>query len=263
MTLLCEDNESDSSSQAIEVSVPERKPRNTRTYYPQSPSGYTTPKQALRRFQSQPQLNSDQKRRRHFSFEPGEDHLQALKEELITNEVPHSPSHLSPWTSSLPHESMVNSTPSTPNGLTPSQDSSTQHSQSASKIPSPLQAFGNVRRETSVSSLRSTMARSIDGRHNSRSSILTAYRDDQANRSRQKSSSRSSSCTTSHGRRLSPSTRGRIRNIRGLSSGEGQSSEHTHHGGTSQGDSPGKGNTKSSTVDASSSEVVGKARSTT
>jgi len=33
----------------------------------------TTPVRTLRKFQSQPQMNSE-KRRRHFSFEPGEDY---------------------------------------------------------------------------------------------------------------------------------------------------------------------------------------------
>ncbi|KAI4930490.1 uncharacterized protein J4E92_004322 [Alternaria infectoria] len=40
------------------------------------------PRHTLRKFQSQPQLNTTQKHRRQFSFEPGADQLEALTEEL-------------------------------------------------------------------------------------------------------------------------------------------------------------------------------------
>lgn len=159
-----------------------------------------TPKRTLRRFQSQPQLASDQKRRRHFSFEPGEDHLQALKEELtpvegdqrsgssasVRNALQNFDADPSPGDLTSPYQSLSPNTPS-------------------SKIPSPVAPFGSLRRESSVSSLQSTLTSSKDRRHNSQSSIRTAFRENQGGGLRPCSSSRSSSFNNLRGTELSPS----------------------------------------------------------
>ncbi|KAH7394172.1 hypothetical protein DE146DRAFT_616588 [Phaeosphaeria sp. MPI-PUGE-AT-0046c] len=249
MTLLFEDSDSDGQVHDIKASLSKQTSTNRRTCFPPRSNGYITPKQTLQIFQSQPELNSDQKRRRHFSFEPGEDHLQALKGELIAIEHPQLSSHLAAGTSSLSCDSASTRAPSTPNSLVPSHDTSDLESHSASKIPSPLQAFGNVRRETSIASLKSTMTRSNDGRHDSRSSILTAYRDDQNSKLRPASSSRSSSCTTSHGARIPPSTKDRSRGIRCLDSVDQQSTEYKNHTKMPRGGSSAESNAETSTAD--------------
>lgn len=148
----------------------------------------------LRRFQSQPQLNSDQRRRRHFSFEPGDDQLKEFEEELESHdcsdwEVESTDSddmHTSPWSDAVAHHSyLANSTP-------PSQSLNTDF-QKPSKIPSPLQTLGHVRRETSESSSHSVFARPVDRRRDSNCSVLTAYRERPSNSARPASENRSSS----------------------------------------------------------------------
>lgn len=249
MKLLFEDSDTEGHARA---SISKEKLANVQLHVPQLSIGDLTPTQTLRGFRSQPQLNSDQKRRRRFSFEPGEDHLRAWKEESTANEISRSPHHLSASNPSLSRDSPGTSAPSTPNGWIQSHDTSNLESHSASKIPSPLQAFGNVRRKTSISSLKSTTARSKDGRNNSRSSILTAYRDDQNSKLRPTSSSRGSSRTTSHRTRTSSSTKNHARSIHGHHSVDDKSPEHANHRRTSQGGSPARGNAKPSVADQAS-----------
>lgn len=173
-------------------------------------TGDTTPQRTLRKFQSQPQLTSEKRRRRHFSFEPGEDQLQALNEEMKENDASRyydvptnsgSPRHLG-----HPHESNADLSPG---GSTLSQSVTQQDSCSASKIPSPVHVYGSVRREGSVSSLQSARAKSADSRHNSLSSVLTAFRDSHSVNLRPSSSSRSSSFNTHRSAEMSPSSRDR------------------------------------------------------
>ncbi|KAH7095224.1 hypothetical protein FB567DRAFT_23264 [Paraphoma chrysanthemicola] len=141
-----------------------------------------TPRRTLRRFQSQPQLTSDQKRRRHFSFDPGEDHLQALKEDF-------GDEHSDPSHSEAPQTLHAESPPRYP--ASPAQTLSPNTS--SSKIPSPVAPHGSLRQQSSLSSLKSSLVTTKDGRHNSPSSIRTAFRDMNGGVLRPSSSSRSSS----------------------------------------------------------------------
>ncbi|KAF2641435.1 hypothetical protein P280DRAFT_313169 [Massarina eburnea CBS 473.64] len=116
-----------------------------------------TPNQKLRHAQSHPLLGSAYKRRRHFSFEPGDD--LSYPKALVESSPESSPRYHTPGNEA----SIVNTTNPKP-----------------SKIPSPAQrsAYGSARREGSVSSLQSIGGRfHQDDRRDSRSSILTAFRE--------------------------------------------------------------------------------------
>jgi hypothetical protein len=154
----------------------------------------STPQRTLRRYQSQPQLSSDQKRRRHFSFEPGEDLLQASNEEFTEADA----SPLYGNSSEMVTHPVINNLreANSPGGSTSTFSGTQQDPCSVSKIPSPVQVYGSVRREGSISSQRSVMAKLNDSRHNSQSSILTAFQDSQSANLRRSSSSRSSSFIT-------------------------------------------------------------------
>ena len=132
--------------------------------------------QTARRLEAQPPSSPEQKRQRHFSFEPGDDILQAFDESS-------PPYHASPHESggegfdasksarlSVPRpKSPWDGSPS------PAGDVSV-NSQRPSKIPSSLQTVGRVRREMSGSSGQANMVGSNNTRHSSRSSVLTAFR---------------------------------------------------------------------------------------
>jgi hypothetical protein len=148
-----------------------------------------TPTRLLRKFQSQPHLNSE-KRRRHFSFEPGEDQLQALKEQFASEITVRSRHELTKPAPVVPQRA---------DGESP-EAASPHEIQNLSKIPTPVQPFGSLRRETSVSSLGN------DGRHNSQSSILTAFRETQSGTLRPGTSSRSSSFNNARNTGASPSS---------------------------------------------------------
>jgi hypothetical protein len=148
-----------------------------------------TPTRLLRKFQSQPHLNSE-KRRRHFSFEPGEDQLQALKEQFASEITVRSRHELTKPAPVVPQRADRES----PEAASPHEI------QNLSKIPTPVQPFGSLRRETSVSSLGN------DGRHNSQSSILTAFRENQSGTLRPGTSSRSSSFNNARNTGASPSS---------------------------------------------------------
>lgn len=169
----------------------------------------TTPMRTLRRFQSQPQLSSDTKRRRHFSFEPGEDQLQALKEEATPTTSAVSYAESSPSSSSGSVIFLHTGLTSSSDDLASSEQVPSPDSQGRSKIPTPVLLFGSPRRQTSISSLQSSRTRSNDGRHNSQSSILTAYRDNHNAALRPEASSRSSSYHNSCGTDSSPASTGR------------------------------------------------------
>jgi hypothetical protein len=169
-----------------------------------------TPQRTLRKFQSQPQLTSEKRRRRHFSFEPGEDQLLALDEKMRENNASRhysvSMKSGSPQLLGHPHEFNANLSPEV---STPWQSATQHDSYNASKIPSPVQVYGSVRREGSISSLQSATAKSADSRHNSLSSVLTAFRDNHNVNLRPSSSSRSSSFNTQRSAEMSPSSRDR------------------------------------------------------
>ncbi|KAF2470404.1 uncharacterized protein BDR25DRAFT_262280 [Lindgomyces ingoldianus] len=154
-----------------------------------------TPNRSLRHFRSQPQLSSDRSRRRHFSFEPGDDELALLEERLETVEMEQDKSHNRP--------------PLCPDRRSPLSDVQSQGSssrptslyaevQKPSKIPSPINGagLGSVRRESSVSSLQTVFGRpnrDDDRRRDSRSSVLTAFHQHDNGSQRPQSTSRSSS----------------------------------------------------------------------
>lgn len=132
----------------------------------------------LRRFQSQPQLSSDQKRRRHFSFEPGDDHLQALEENFILDDANQDISNSSGSDSQTSVSSQIPTRRSQPGESNHSLQPMNLELQKLSKIPSPVQTIGRVRQKNSDSSLQSVFTRSNqDLRRDSRSSILTAFRE--------------------------------------------------------------------------------------
>ncbi|KAF1946579.1 hypothetical protein EJ02DRAFT_215017 [Clathrospora elynae] len=164
--------------------------RSTGVFYTEHPS---TPRRALRKFQSQPQLNRIQKHRRQFSFEPGADQLQALEEESRMHEAGIRDS--STDVSSTPPSPRVR--PRMLESLSAMSTSSSQtlsaDFQKPSKIPSPVQTLARMRRENSASSLQSAFARPTDSRRDSRSSILTAFRQNSTETLPPASQSRSSS----------------------------------------------------------------------
>ena len=117
---------------------------------------FVTPKREIQQTQCHSLADSEQKRRRHFSFEPGDDFAfpTALAAHLPES-VPQSQGH------------STESSPLSADAPKPS------------KIPSPIQqpAFGNVRREGSVPTLRSLDSPVQDDRRDSRSSVLTVFRE--------------------------------------------------------------------------------------
>ncbi|KAF2827665.1 hypothetical protein CC86DRAFT_349335 [Ophiobolus disseminans] len=212
--------------------------------------GETTPIRTLRRFQSQPQLGSDIKRRRHFSFEPGEDHLHALQEESTPNA-----SAKSQKTPSIPG-SPASDILLRSEGLDSPYQVPTPDPQNLSKIPTPVHPFGSLRREASVSSLQSKQATSSDGRHTSQSSILTAFRENQNGAKRPSSSSRSSSINNLRGTDASPSSTEQPGNVRVRNSVVSlvttRAGDPTNRSVTSQDGSPARSKPRTSTTGLSS-----------
>jgi hypothetical protein len=226
MRLLSEDHAPDGRVRGETLSSLKQNPRAMRPS-PRKPSvDELTPRQTLRRFQSHPQLTSDQKRRRHFSFEPGEDLIDALTAELTTTDTLSS-SRLPPERTSLVSDDLLGPAPRSLSGdfITPC-GSPDYDSANVSKIPSPIHAFGNKRR-TSVSSLQTVMARPNDGRHNSQSSVVTAYRDSRNNSLRTGSSSRSSLNKNYRRMEVSPASNNHTDSIRVGSSLPGDDSTVT------------------------------------
>jgi hypothetical protein len=207
MTLLGETDESEYVTEDSELDYVESKSVEIAQHTQKLNIGDPTPRRAIRRFQSQPYLTSDQKRRRHFSFEPGEDHIQAFKKDLTHADA------LEPCDGSLEVIPLVSSDLCMAGFKSPSEHLISPYQipnidlYNASKIPSPVQVFGSIRREPSILSLRSTLARPNDGRHNSQSSILTAFREHQNGILRPSSSSRSSSNNNLRSADISPSSK--------------------------------------------------------
>jgi hypothetical protein len=145
------------------------------------------------RFQSQPQLSS--KHRRHFSFDPGEDHLQALQEEQTPVAIK---KRLGALPDSDPSDSAVfrdADARSPMRGLQSSSQVSVSSidSNKRSKIPTPALPLGRVRRENSASSSQSVLTIPSNERRDSRSSVLTAFRNSSTGNLQPSTSSRSSS----------------------------------------------------------------------
>lgn len=176
MTLLAETDESDNQTENVEMSDTEQKSTDKDSSFRNQYIEKVTSSCTLQRFQSQLQLTLDQQNRRHFSFEPGEDYLQASNENLVMADALQPYDDSSESTSSVSGDLCRVNIESPLRGVTSPYHISNFDTYNVSKIPSPVQVFGSVRRETSFSSLRSTLARTNDGRHDSQSSVLTAYR---------------------------------------------------------------------------------------
>jgi hypothetical protein len=212
----------------------------------------TVYKQHLRRFQSQPQLSQlsrDQKRRRHFSFEPGEDQLHASREEI---------SLAASETSLYPKKSAGAESEQSQDDAGLQFSFPTHDLDISTKIPSPVHAYGSVRCKASISSMQSVSVRAHDGRHDSQSSIsqasiLTAFRDNQMDSLRPGSiaSSRSSSYKNQRSADISPSAKDRKKDIRVRNSVANLTTEHANHKTVPQSDSPAKRFTKPSTAGSS------------
>jgi hypothetical protein len=155
--------------------------------------GMTTPSRTLRRFQSQPQLSSIYQHRRNFSFDPGQDQLEALQEDLT--HVASKPSYGDTSTSDTSVGMREPQARPPLRGMKSSSQVSVSslESNKTSKIPSPSLPCGRVRRENSTSSLQSVFTRLNDERRNSQTSVLTAFRETPAGNLRKDSNSRSSS----------------------------------------------------------------------
>ncbi|KAH8727268.1 hypothetical protein GQ44DRAFT_649771 [Phaeosphaeriaceae sp. PMI808] len=184
-----------------QVSGSPPKPKVIEQRYQKAPVIEIIPKGVIRKFQSQPQLCSDKKRHRHFSFEPGEDSLLALEEDLTLDDMSQQHSDLSDSTSTTPGISRSVSIEAFLGPLTSLCQVADHDPHSRSKIPSPIQALGSVRREPSIKSI---LIQSSDGRHNSQSSILTAFRGDQNRKLCPNSNSRSGSFNNTHSTVKSP-----------------------------------------------------------
>jgi hypothetical protein len=165
-----------------------------------SNTGPESSQRRLRRFRSEPQLAADKNRRRHFSFEPGDDRLGVLNDQLTEFERnrPKSPAGSQSTKSSEDQHELLERMSGC--SLSRSQTLSAD-APKPSKIPSPLHqpTLGRPRRENSSSSLRTVSGRDryrLDDRRDSRSSVLTAFRQNSSGSLRRpESASRSSSIT--------------------------------------------------------------------
>jgi hypothetical protein len=202
----------------------------------------STPKRTTRTNQSRPQLDEDKRRRRHFSFEPGEDQVRAWNAEVIAGDISRAYGNVSDPVSSIFDKLGKESVELATQGSASPYQIPNVELYNASKIPSPIQVFGSVRREASISSLQSSQPRSNDGRHNSQSSILTAYRENQNASLQAASSSGSSSNNNLRDTHGSPSPKDRpgtaFSRINVAHTVPGQNTDHTQHTAKSRGVSP-------------------------
>ncbi|KAJ8108188.1 hypothetical protein OPT61_g8345 [Boeremia exigua] len=145
----------------------------------------------------QPQTchESDQERRRHFSFELGDDQMQEHLADLSSYQSSSPTDSSDSETKSLADLYMSAGKSRPDNGnTTPLHLSSDADCPKPTMIPSPVQTVGRVRRENSMSSLQSTFIKnSQDSRHNSRTSIQTVFGEASSANASIKSKSRSSS----------------------------------------------------------------------
>lgn len=153
-----------------------------------------TPRPPLRETSSWLRQRPDQKRRRHFSFETGDDMERQLEaESSLFGSLPKSQSTGSQWSSALDFPTFAQCS-SADHDSGPLLASLGEDLPKPSMIPSPVQTVGRVRRESSMSSLQSVFIKNIqDDRHNSRTSIQTAFREASSASASIKSKSRNSS----------------------------------------------------------------------
>jgi hypothetical protein len=189
MLLFLTTNEEDSRRIDLELRGDEEETLIVASSSPDEEMSEWTPIHHLRRIQSQPHLSyDDQRRRRHFSFETGDDQVEALENSI---DIYQSQETAQETVSPEFHHTFESQSEAS---LTRRQTLNAEL-QRYSKIPSPLRdhLFGRVRREISVSSIQSVSItpQSID-RRDSRSSIVTAIRGS-SRRLRPQSASRGSS----------------------------------------------------------------------
>ncbi|KAJ4984922.1 hypothetical protein SVAN01_09616 [Stagonosporopsis vannaccii] len=129
--------------------------------------------------QSQSFQELSHKHRRHFSFEPGDDQLRELKTNLkMLDSLSQNNSTDSELSSSTGCHLLDNDLQTSDDDLNSRPMSLGADFPRPSMIPSPIQMVGQVRRGISMSSLKSPLNKTIrDGRHNSRTSIQTAFRE--------------------------------------------------------------------------------------
>lgn len=146
-----------------------------------------TPERASRQACSQPQHESAQIQRRHFSFEPGDDHISAMEDlaRLHTTEL----------SSSSEEEELCSDGPAISLRFKSRLDTDLQK---PSMIPSPISrpVRDEVRREGSDSSVRTGNRKVEDTRRESSSSVLTAFRHSSSGSVRPVPQSRSGSMNT-------------------------------------------------------------------
>jgi hypothetical protein len=152
-----------------------------------------TPTPTLGKNQSRPRVNPPQKHRRQFSFEMGDDYLLALEHGLVSRQAGGLESNAtdSETLRSADHGRFTAQQPSLTS--TPSSQTLSAEFSKPSKIPSPVQTLGRMRRENSMSSLRSTLGGPAENRRDSRSSTMTAFRENSTTNLRYSSTSRSNS----------------------------------------------------------------------
>lgn len=128
----------------------------------------------LRKIQSQPQLRTGESSHRRFSFDPGEDKLripESSRYGLPGQMLSFHRDTLSRSSTDSKFTVVDDKTQSTPQTLT-------VDTPRPSKIPSPVQTLGRVRRENSTSSLQTVYARSQIGQSFARASILNVTQDE-------------------------------------------------------------------------------------
>jgi hypothetical protein len=118
---------------------------------------------SLRRSRSQPPLKSERRRRRHFSFEPGDDDMEKYDSELVSHRTRSSTSSDDVAATASSHQGSVTKQ------LEPQLSSDLQK---PTKIPSPMQRprLGSIRRDGLLPDMQQ------DNRRTSSSSVLTAIR---------------------------------------------------------------------------------------
>lgn len=132
---------------------------------------------ATPRPRAQSHQDHGEKRRRHFSFEPGDDRRESLETDLgsfdsLSQAASYESSPVSSFISQLSEENSYESD----NDRTMSLPSIGTDTPKPSMIPSPVQTVGRVRRENSVSSLQSAFIKNVrDDRRSSLTSIQTAF----------------------------------------------------------------------------------------
>lgn len=156
----------------------------------------TTSRPSLRRYRTSPYLTETSQPRRHFSFEVGDDQIELLSAELMSHSThrPESPrGYGSSFTAARVRRSTLQTSSLT---STPSSQNLNTDVTRPSKIPSPVQTLGRLRRENSSSSARSSTMEMARSRRDSRASIVSALK----HTSRSRSGSHHTARTAIHGK---------------------------------------------------------------